>query len=412
VLVSLRERADQLNPRQLFLAVVIPLFCIYLATATRGLPYHIDAFTNALTAWHLATHGSIYLDESPDLADQQSSGNAAWFVTTTKGHVVSQYPPGAALVAAPFYLVDRSSRRIPMYGSNDPDAPPVTIDVPSLVPASTAAAVATALAMALLALVFVQLVPASQALAGAYVAGLGTGAWSVASNALWQHGPAMLWIALALYLISREHHIGAGLAFGLAILTRPHIALIAAAAGLGLALGRRSMRPIFSIGAGSVLGLAALVGYNWAVFGHPSISGGYGSVFTEQAIHSSLSWYLGNVAGALVDPGHGLLIWAPFLIIVLPGLAKAWKAAPAWVRGAAIGGLLYLLLQLKANRFSGGGGHFAYRYPLEALAAAGPLLLLAWRDWITGAKMRRYLFNTGVAIAIIAQAVGPIILGV
>jgi hypothetical protein len=409
VLSRLRNRIDHLTPGQILFAVLIPLFSVYLATATNSLPYHVDALTNALTAWEVGSQGTVYVDESPGLTAPGSFGDVAWFVMTPDGHVVSQYPPGAALVAVPFYLVNRSSRPATIAGNNDPDVTGVAVELPSLVPAAVAASLATALAVGLLALVFLQFLSPSGAIIAAYVAGLGTGAWAVASNSLWQHGPAMLWIALALYLISRSHHLGAGLAFGMAILTRPHIALVAAAVGIALAIGRRSTRPILAVGAGSALGLAALVAYNWIVFGVPSISGGYGSVFTNQALHSSLTWYLGNITKALIDPAHGLLIWAPFLLLLIPGLPKAWKAAPAWTKGAAIGGLLYLLIQLKANRYSGGGGFFAYRYPLEPLTAAAPLLILSWQQWTTKTQLRTRLFWGTVILSIAGQALGAVL---
>ena len=388
--------------------MLIPLFGIYFATATTSLPYHIDALTNVLTGWHVAARGSIYLDESPDLANPASFRNVGWFVRTPRGHVVSQYPPGAALIAIPFYTADRQSTRMILYGNNDPDAPGVTLDLPSLIPAAAAASFATALAMALLALVSLQFLSPARAMVASYVAGLGTGAWAVASDSLWQHGPGMLWIALALYLTVRKHQVGAGLAFGMAILTRPHLALIAAAVGIAIGLARRSFRPVLEVGIGSSIGLAALLVYNRVVFGAFSVTGGYGTGFTEQAVHSSATWYLRNIAGAFVDPTRGLLIWTPFLIVLIPGLVRAWKAAPAWVKGAAIGGLLYLLLQLKANRFSGGTGFFAYRYPLEFLTAAAPLLVLAYREWISDHKLRTRVFQLAVLFSVFAQATGAI----
>jgi len=409
MLLRISSWLDRLAPRAVFLLVFLPLFAIYFSTASRGLPYHIDTMTNALTAWHIAARGTVYADESPNLTTPESYGNIAWYVKTNTGHVVSQYPPGTALIAAPFYLFDTSFRSIPLGGNNDPDAPKVPVDVPSMVPAALAASAATAAAMALLALVFLQFLSPSATVGAAYVAGLGTGAWAVASNGLWQHGPAMFWIALALLLTARKHLLGAGLAFGMAVLTRPHTALIAAGLGLAISIARRSVKPAVQIGIGSGLGLAALLGFNWAVFGSVTISGGYGSVFADQALSGNWWWYLRNVAGALFDPSHGLLFWTPFLIILIPGLVKAWKVAPPWARGAAIGGLLYLLLQLKANRFSGGDGHFAYRYPLEMLAAAAPLLALSWREWVKGHALRTKLLAAAVVLSVVGQTIGAIL---
>lgn len=409
MLERLRLRLELLTPGVVLLVVSLPLFGLYFATASKGLPYHIDAMTNALSGWHLAAHGSFYLDEAPDLASQENFQNIGWFVRTPSGHVVSQYPPGAALVAAPFYLVYPRAETRTLFGVNEPDSPGVALEVPSLVPAAVAASLATALAVGFLTLTCLSFLAPSRAVVGGYVIGLGTGAWAVASNALWQHGPAMLWIAVGLFLASRRHLLGAGLAFGMAIFTRPHTALIAAGLGLALGIARRTVKPVIRVAIGSSLGLAAVVVYNWIVFGTASISGGYGSSFTDRALSGNWWWYLRNVAGALFDPAHGLLIWAPFLVVLIPGLIKAWKIAPDWVRGAAVGGLLYLLLQLKANRFSGGDGHFAYRYPLEMLAACAPLLVLSWREWVSDHPFRSRFFSAGVILAVVGQAIGAVL---
>jgi alpha-1,2-mannosyltransferase len=136
------------------------------------------------------------------------------------------------------------------------------------------------------------------------------------------------------------------------------------------------------IGIGSAAGHAALVWFNSVVFGSPSITGGYSGSFATRAASFDVLDYLGNIILALVHLERGLLIFSPFLILLIPGLRAGWRAAPAWVRGSAVGGLLYLLLQLKANRYSGGVGFWGYRYPLETLAAAAPLLLLSYTEWL------------------------------
>jgi hypothetical protein len=404
----LRTRLDRLKPAQIFLMVVVPLFILYFATAARGLPYLADAYTNALTAWSVASRGTIYLDTSPELAQPGHFGRIARFVETPSGHVVSQYPPGTALISLPFYVFHTATTRTTLVSTTDNDDGGITMDVPSFVPAGLAASTTTALAMGFLSLIFVQILSPSRALVAGYIAGLGTGAWAVASNALWQHGPAMFWIALALYLVSKNRLGLAGLGFGMAILTRPHVALIAFAVGVVLGISRRGIRPLLRLGAGSLLGLLALIAYNWMVFQTPSISGGYGSNFTDNVLHSSLLWYVRNIVLALLAPQQGLIVWAPFILVLSFGTVRAWRAAPAWAKGAAIGGVLYLLLQLKANRYYGGDGFFAYRYPLEALTGVAPLLALSWKQWVSKTPLRLRLFNGGVILAIVGQAIGAL----
>ncbi|NNC41124.1 MAG: hypothetical protein HKN95_10570, partial [Acidimicrobiia bacterium] len=106
---------------------------------------------------------------------------------------------------------------------------------------------------------------------------------------------------------------------------------------------------------------------------------------------------------------RGFLLWSPFLLVLIPGLRAAWKAAPAWVRGSALGGLVYLLVQYKANRFSGGGGFFTYRYPLEALTAAAPLLYLSYREWVAPRPRIGKAFVALSSASIVVHGLGSIL---
>jgi hypothetical protein len=392
---------------RLFAFAAIPLFVVYALTADYSLPYNIDAATNMFTAWELGTEGDIHLDDFSVLATDEYIGNIAW-VVPAKDSYASQYPPGAALLAAPLYAVwPVDAKEITAYGTRS-NAPPVEIPLPPLVPAGVTAAAVTAVAMGLLAMAMRRLSDARTALLAAYVLGLATGAWSVAANALWQHGPGMLWIAAG-GLLSIDHQLSSGFAYGAAVLTRPHTALVAAGNGLWQSWQQRRSRPAVLIGLGSAVGLAALVWYNAAVFGSASISGGYGATFGNRAASLDLVDYLGNIILALVHPRRGLFVFSPFLVLLIPGIRAAWRAAPGWVRGSAIGGLLYLLLQLKANRYSGGEFFWGYRYPLETLAAAAPLLLLSYTEWLrTRSRLVRRAFWWLVTASVALTAIGAL----
>lgn len=389
--------------RLLFLVVAGPLFVIYLLTATYSRPYNIDAFTNVLTAWEIADNGSPYLDDHEQLADPLYTGNVGW-VEATGDRAISQYPPGAALHAIPFYAIWQEDAELATVTGGNRTAPPVDILVPPLAPAAITASLVVAIAMGLLALSFRKLVPLRVAVAGAYLIGLGTAAWSVAANELWQHGPGMLWIAAA-GLLAESRLFASGGAYGMAILIRPPTAVIAAATGLVRSWTDRSLRAALKVGVASALGLVAVIAYNAAVFDSSSISGGYGSGAADNVRDGDLLAYGRNVWGAMFDSTRGLLVWAPFLMPVLLGLRTAWKNAPSWVKGPAVGGLLYLLLQLKANRFSGGTGFSTYRYPLEMLAAAAPLLMLSYWHWVRHNWVAHRLFIVGAGFAVVMQAI-------
>ena len=397
---------DGISNRRFLLVAAAPLLVIYLLTATWSTPVNKDTLTNALSAWTLGTEGSFYLVEHEEFVD---IGGWGWIVPA-RDSATSQYPPGAALLAAPLYAVWPADADV--LAVVDEDGSPVLTDageplsgrVPPIAPATLVAGLTTATAMGLLALVLRRLADRDAlALAAAYVGGLATAAWPVASDQLWQHGPGMMWIALGL-LLSDAHVLGSGFAYGAAVLTRPPVALVPAAVGLFRGIAARSLRPVAMVGVGAITGLAIFIGYNLFVFGDASLSAGYGSTFQDNVFSGGDGGGIGtsypmSLLGAAFSPERGLFVYSPFLLVLLAGLRSGWRAAPDWARGAALGGLLYLLLQYKANRYSGGTYFLTYRYPLEALMAAAPVLFLSYSRWVAARPFRQKLFIAAVAIS-------------
>jgi hypothetical protein len=387
-----------------FALVFVPLVLIYSLTAQWTLPYHIDALTNAITGWYVGNEGTVIADRHDALTTHESYAHLGWFVASPEG-TVGQYPPGAALVAGAFYavtpgdLVDHK-----LLGQNRVGVEAVTVGVPPLWPATLSAVLTTALAAAVLAIVFLGLGGGRRtAVVGGLVFGLATGAWSVASSASWTHGPAMLAIALGLLAAQQDRWALSGLAFAAAILTRPHLAIVAAALGLGVAIRRRRPGPAVALGLCAAVGLGALLAYNAAIWGEPSVSGGYGDGFEEQFAHSGLGWFASNVWGGLVDPHHGLLPWAPFVAVLAIGVVAERRHLTDWSLAAAIGGVLYLLIQWRANTFAGGRGHSGYRYPLEMLTACAPAFYLGYLRWVAPRPAAAKLLAVGVTVAFAGQ---------
>ncbi|CAN5133575.1 hypothetical protein BH20ACT9_BH20ACT9_08070 [soil metagenome] len=384
VVSALAERLDRLPGAATFVLVAVPLLALYLTSATYGPIQSPDPRAAATTAWQLTAHGNITLDAF--------AGDNPWLVRAG-GRLVSNRQPGVAVFALPFYRLAGAS---PAEGL-------------SYAPAGVAAAVAAALAMGVLHLSLRRLAPPSQAVAAAYVAGLATATWSVSADALWPHGPDQLWLATAVLALAAGRWAVAGAGFGLVVLARPHAAVVPLVCGLWEARRRRAWRPAAVVGAVSALGVAALVAYNHTVYGGWSISGGYGSEFTDKLVGATPFRFDVNVLGALVTPDRGILSHSPFLLVLVPGLRGAWRAAPSWVRAAAVAGAAYTLLNLRMNRFSGGVNFYSYRYPLEGLTLAAPLLLLSYRDWVAGTAGRRRVFATLVAASVAVQGLGAFV---
>jgi hypothetical protein len=115
--------------------------------------------------------------------------------------------------------------------------------------------------------------------------------------------------------------------------------------------------------------------------------------------------YVANVGDGLFGAGIGLFVWSPFLAFGLVGTIAAARRVPGWVVASALGGVVYLLVVFKLEPASGGGGFSYYRYPLEAVAAAAPLLAVSWRYlWGLG-LVPRIAFVATAGFSIVAHAI-------
>ncbi|MBT8202700.1 MAG: hypothetical protein KJO87_05275, partial [Acidimicrobiia bacterium] len=271
---------------QTFLLVMVPVAVLYLLTMqTSDVESNFDSVASALPAWRLAQFGDLDLSQFEDLP----------FIFDVGGSVVSNRPPGIAFLATPLYW---------LFGSDT-----FTGVTPSLLPATATAALASAGAVGVLHLVLRRLTGPKAATGAALVFAVGTSTWSISANELWPHGPAQLALALAVLGLAGGRYFGSGLAFGASLLIRPVTALIAAVAGLVQGWVSRSARVVVLIGAGSAVGLAALLLYNQTVLDTWSIAPpSYGESFVDRAQTQSPLAYLGDVVGFLFHPKYSVFV--------------------------------------------------------------------------------------------------------
>lgn len=390
-----------------FMLLITVIGLLYLVTATWSPPYNVDSYTNLLQSRAFAADRSPIVADSEHLLAEQFTGRVVWLVESPNG-ATSQYPPGVALWGALFYTLDTSLTDVTaVWTDDDLQEQEVELKVPAFGPGALAAVVSTTIAMLFLGLTLRRHVGESAMLAAVALAALGTGAWSVASDQLWQHSPGMMFLSAGVYAASRDKFAASGLAFAFAILIRPHTALIAAGVGLVVGVRRRQWRPLLKVGATSSLGLVGVVLYNMVVWDEASISGGYGSAFTDRVSDPSLTTLASRVVETLFNLDHGILVSSPFLAVAFVALVgRTWRA-PDWALGAAIGGLLYMVVQLQANRVSGGNQIFGYRYPLEPLMAAAPLLAIATVAWLNSPR-RRAALAIVATLSVLAHGYGAI----
>lgn len=385
---QLRARVDGYPPALSALAVLLVLLPVYLATAEWDGVLMNDIIATLHPAHQLATEGTWIVD--------RMAGDAPWYVRVEGGFVSNRFP-GTILHAVPAYLVAGRS------------------DVTSEPGALTAALVAAA-AMAVLHLVLRRVTTPWRAFVGALVAGLATSTWGISASMLWTHGPGQLWLATALLALSVDAYARSGLAFAVALLVRPQTAVIAAVTGLVRSWQRRAITPAAVLGATTSIGLVLFVLYTRTVLAGAEagadvtpVTGGYGSGPLDLLTSLPGRAYLVNLAGFFVSPSRGLVLQAPFLVVLAVGLPSAWRATDGWVRAAALGGLGYLLVQAKINGFNGGADFLVYRLPLEALTVAAPLLAVAYDRRIAGRRGAATVFWAATAWSVAVQLIAAVL---
>lgn len=384
-----RPRAFEVSDGWFFLALLAVLLAFYIPTAKFEYPYHIDAEANVFTAWSIATNRTPFLDGFTDLTQNDFEWPGHHIITGLDDRPVSKYPPGAALLAAPLYLLA-------------PDAPLKTVNhmvdndeihgyihpVPSLVPGGLVAALSSAVGVAALGVVMKRRHGWRIAAISALTLGLGTTIWSIAANMLWQHGPNIMWLGLGLLAADSSKFILAGWSFGAAILTRPQTAVAVAVVGAVIAWKQRSVRTLMGIGLPAACGLALYAYFNLKVFGEvvPHAAGGY---WLANPLEGAS--YAEGLLRTFLDPERGVLLWSPAVGLAIPRLRQSWVNADVLTKAAAFGAVVYLLLQLRGNIWSGGGNFYAYRYAIEPLFLSTLLLMPAIASYARASHSRHLL---------------------
>jgi len=250
---------------------------------------------------------------------------AYWMIRNHQHHLVSLYPVVAPVLIAPLYLP--AVAYLHTRGWKQPEVDRVA-EIMEKLSASILAAGASILVYLLLRRDGFRW---SLGLALAFA--FGTNTWMISSQALWQHGAGELLIALALLLtvlVATPARLAALGAVCVAIAAnRPPDALIAGAIVLCI-LWTQGRNAVWLL-AGAAPPLAAVLYYNLGVIGN--IAGGYGIIAAgaAQSFHDSI-W--SAVAGLLISPGRGLLIFSPFLIFLPLGLWQRLRTKAT--RGLAI----------------------------------------------------------------------------
>jgi hypothetical protein len=346
-----------------------------------------------------------------------------YYLTRTRvpGVYANRYGVGASLFAIPFVAAVYPFAR-DLY-----DRPSAAILWHTTKVASACAVAASAVLLFLAALPFLR--PKTAAwLALAY--GLGTCVWSASSQTLWQHGPTEFFLALGTYfLMQRERPRAAywvGLSYALAFVCRPTAALVLAAVGISYFL--RDRRALLRCVAGALPAVLLLAAYNLHVFGRLIVLGqmDIGAAATTSAqlppaftlvraaaaagTLDTARRYVGTsllegLAGILVSPSRGLLVFSPIVAFGFWGVLHTYRDSRFSVlRPVGLTALaLCLVVALWFNWW--GGWCYGPRLLTDAVTLLA-FLAIPVAEEIRQSRTLVVVFGVCLAWAVAVQAVG------
>jgi hypothetical protein len=386
------------------IAVFAILLATYLANGREIGTY--DTYPTHLAAFELARGRGLTLDRYRAML-RDADGRRPPFVAEVGRHVYSRYPLASAIMASPVVWVQAAwyDQVAPGWERNA---------MVSWAAAQSFGKPASALIVATAGAVFFRLLYAlavgSVAWPVTLIVFVGSNLWTVASQALWQHGAAALWLNLALLGLARpgvfrRRVVLAGLAAGLVVATRASDALLAA--GLVAMAAAGSWRRLVWFLPPLVVAAGVQVAYNVAVFDTPSGGQAALEALHPETHHTPAGVLTGNpltgLPGTLVSPSRGLLVFCPW---VVP--AVAWGAFGARRRlgpaAWAVAGLVPHLVLLSVYPVWWAGHSFGPRYWTEAMPLFGLLLAVAAVEART--RLRPIVLALAAAWAIGIQAIG------
>ncbi len=344
-------------------------------------------------------HGTLGLEPVLE-ATRAGHANPYWIVESLQGRRVSMYPIVVPVFVTPIYAPVAAV--LASRGWNERE-----LEIVGEIMEKIAASVVTALAVALVFLLLRNRVDARTATLLALVFAFSTNTWATSSQALWQHGFGELLLAGALLALTSEptvlHALLAGVCLGLTIPNRlPNTVLAASLLVYGVVWAGRRVPALL---ASAALAATPFLLYNWVSF--RELGGGY-SYVVKQTLGGSGGFFANplfpGLAGVLVSPGRGLLVFSPVFVFLGAIFFREVKlsARDKLLALCIAGGVVCQLTLYAKTNWSGG-----WCYGPRTLTDMLPLLV--WLLAPVVASLReasRALFVAAALAGVVVQFIG------
>ncbi|MET1023585.1 MAG: hypothetical protein ABWX87_04680 [Pseudoxanthomonas sp.] len=383
------------------IAVLLGLGCCVVFNANLRAITAADTYAARYLPFSLWRNHTVVLDPIVDTVAQGrqpppvrgKNSSAFWITHGLGGHQVSTYPVLLPVVIAPLYL--------PAVAYLDARAwDPHHLDQVARIMEKLVASLIAAASVALTFLLLRQRSSRCTAVALSLVYAFGTSTWVISSQALWAHGLAQLLVVATMLLVTRPPNAwrvaAAGFFCAMIAANRPADAVLAAAFALyGLGWAGRWRWCLVAAG---VLPVALTVAYNLVAVGH--IAGAYALFVRPHNYNDDL---LEGIAGLLISPTRGLLVFSPFLLFLLCLFARTLRDRQTRSLTLVLSTAMAAQVVLYATVDWRQGASWGPRWLGDML----PVLMWMLVPVVTGlARPGRVLFGATCALAVAIQAVG------
>jgi hypothetical protein len=391
-------RRGALNKDVLFAAAIVVVCCIVYILSP------VTTSTDSAWTFHVAAsilrEGNVDLDEYRGVIDMQLD----YRMREAGGHIYYYYPMATPLLVTPaVWLVNKLyplAYPTDFYDYLATHAPDNRTAKLEKILASGIAALAASL-MYLIARGELGVVP-SLALTGIFA--FATSMWSTATRALWQHGPSVLFLALALYLLIRARErspqlFWIGLLLGFSYLIRPTNAIAVGFIGLYLLVNRPRQVWLYAVGVAGAL-LPYIV-QNWLTYGN--VFPPYSYQLFERLATPGV--FAEGLAGTLVSPARGLFIFTPVLLFSLCGMYLRLQGRLQRDNlDLYLAGILFAhWVVISLFEDWGGAWSIGSRYFVDVLPLLAYFLIPVLRSGVLSTRGWRYAFVATLVFSVLVQ---------
>jgi hypothetical protein len=322
----------------------------YLLTST-GRVRTPDEYNTLYTTESLVLRGSTAVPQAVQLHNFYGRYDL-------RGQPRAAYPPGQALLCAPWYALGQYVlARLPGVPADDTD---LVVGFSS----SLSSATFSALTVTFFFLLLVGIgIASNPALYAAATVGLATPIFAYSGWLFSEPLSAAVFVGVALLLFGQGRAATtlraaaiAGLVLGLATIIRPTnvLAIPVFAAALVVRDGRPALRSAVVLCAASAIGVGALLAHNALLFGGPFQFGYPATAEGAKRLNTFDTPLVKGLYGFLLSPGKSMFLFAPPLILALAGLRRLWRLDRGVTTVAVAFPLTYLFFFARYTQWEGG----------------------------------------------------------